>query len=269
MVLPAGSAIPPLPHLLVLAAGVAAVGLGLRRARPAVTGSLILALAPWMVAGAALHVLYQVGAAPGTVAPFLGSPAVYVTTAVVAGAAWLGARSAGDPRTSTRTLGGAGVVLALVAVLLVLAVGGVVRVAGPVAALAGGVGLGVVVWAVLVRLRPDDAGTVGAVGLLVVVAHALDGVTTAVGVDLLDFGERSPVSRAIMDAAAALPTADVLGVGWLFVLVKLLVAAAVVVLFADYVREEPTQGYGLLGLIAAVGLGPGTHNLLLYVVAPA
>ena len=100
-----------------------------------------------------------------------------------------------------------------------------------------------------------------------IVSHALDGVSTAAGVDLLGFGERTPASRAIMEVAAALPTADLLGVGWLFVLVKVVVASAVVVLFAEYVREDPTPGYSLLGLIAAVGLGPASHNLLLYAVA--
>ena len=286
MVLPAGTSLPPLPHLLVLLAGVGAVGWLLRRERPAVTGSVVLALAPWMVVGAALHVLYQVGTLPGPVAPFFGTPAVYVTTAVVAGAVWLAAGALGGDEASgrvggdeasgriaggraARVLGGAGLVLALAAVALTLAVGGVVRVAVPLGALLAGVALGVGVWLVLGRLRPDDVETVGSVGLLVLCAHALDGVSTAAGVDVLGFGERSPASRAIMDVAAALPTAELLGVGWLFVLVKLAIAAAVVVLFADYVREEPAQGNALLGLIAAVGLGPGTHNLLLYAVASA
>lgn len=267
MVLPEGTSVPPLPHLLVLAAGVAVVGWGMRRDRPAVTEPVVLALAPWMVAGAALHVLYQAGTVPPDIAPFLGTPAVYVTTAVVAGSTWLAARRVGDARSPVRPLAGVGVALALAAVVLALAAGGVDRVAVPLAALAVGIGLGGGGWVALARLRPGAVATCGYVGLLVLVAHALDGVSTAAGVDLLGFGERSPASRAIMDAAAALPTAEVLGVGWLFVLVKLAVAAAVVVLFAEYVREEPSPGYALLGLIAAVGLGPGVHNVLLYAVA--
>lgn len=269
MVLPAGSSIPPLPHLLVLAAGVAVVGWLLWRERPSITGPVVLALAPWMVVGAALHVLYQVGGAPAAVAPLLGTPSVYVSTAVLAGAVWLAARSVWG-RTpsglSVYLLAGTGAVMALAAVVLTLAVGGVVRVVVPLAALLIGALLGGGLWVALGRLRPDDVGTVGSVGLLVLFAHALDGVSTAVGVDVLGFGERSPVSRAIMDVAATLPAAEVLGVGWLFVTVKVVVAAGVVILFADYLREEPTQGYGLLGLIAAVGLGPGTHNLLLYAI---
>jgi uncharacterized membrane protein len=104
------------------------------------------------------------------------------------------------------------------------------------------------------------------VGVLVVFAHALDGVSTAVGADLLGFEERTPLSAAILEFAGTLPTADPLGVGWLFVLVKLALAGAIVSLFADYVREEPTQAYLLLSGVIAVGLGPGAQNVLLYVV---
>lgn len=264
MVLPAGTALPSLPHFIVILAGALAIGALLRRERPAVTQPVVLALVPWMVAGASLHVLYQVGAVPPPLAPFFGTPAVYVSTAVVAGATWLLARRfAASPELRLAVVGSG---LAIAAVAFAIVVGGVVRLAVPLAALVVGVALGVVVWRALLNLRPEATAASGLVGLLVLVGHAVDGVATTAGVDLLGFGERSPASRAIMDVAAALPTAEVLGVGWLFVLVKLAVAAAVVVLFSEYVRDEPTQGYSLLGLIAAVGLGPGAHNVLLFVV---
>ena len=265
MVLPEGTAAPPLPHLLVILAGVVAVGGLLWRERPAVTEAVVLALAPWMVAGASLHVLYQVGAVSPLVAPFLGTPAVYVSTAVVAGATWLLARRyAASPELRLAVVGSG---LAITAVAFTLVVGGVVRLVVPLGALVAGVGLGALLWRALLWLRPAETAASGFVGPLVLVGHAVDGVATAAGVDLLGFGERSPASRAVMDVAGSLPTAELLGVGWLFVLVKLAVAAAVVVLFAEYVREEPSQGYSLLGLIAAVGLGPGVHNVLLFVVA--
>ena len=53
----------------------------------------------------------------------------------------------------------------------------------------------------------------------------------------------------------------------LVVVVALVVAAGVVWLFAAYVREEPAEGYLLLGFVAAMGLGPAAHNLLLFSVA--
>jgi uncharacterized membrane protein len=117
------------------------------------------------------------------------------------------------------------------------------------------------------RVSPDAVAATGSSGLLVVFAHALDGVSTAVGVDFLRASERTPLSAAILEFAGTLPTADPLGVGWLFVIVKLALAAAIVHLFAGYVREDPGQAYLLLAVIAAVGLGPGTQNVLLFAVA--
>jgi uncharacterized membrane protein len=98
-------------------------------------------------------------------------------------------------------------------------------------------------------------------------AHGVDGVTTAVGVDLLGFGERTPLSALILEAAAALPTAATLGTGWLFVLVKLTVAAVAVAAVAPTVAETDREGYALLAVVVAVGLGPGVHNALLFAVA--
>jgi uncharacterized membrane protein len=107
----------------------------------------------------------------------------------------------------------------------------------------------------------------GRLGILAVGAHALDGVSTAVGIDLLGFGERTPLSRLVIEFGASLPTAPAIGGAWLFVLVKLVVASVVVVALTETVREEPTTGRLLLGFVAAVGLGPGAHNVLLFTVA--
>jgi uncharacterized membrane protein len=126
--------------------------------------------------------------------------------------------------------------------------------------------VGVAAWWLLRRVAPG-VEVAGAVGALAVVGHALDGVSTAVGIDVLGFGERTPLSRVIIEAAAALPTADAIGAGWLFVVVKLVVASVVVVLLADLMREDPREGSLLLGFVAAVGLGPGAHNLLLFAIA--
>jgi uncharacterized membrane protein len=260
--LPEGFALPPLPYLAVLGVGVVAVGYGLRRRRPAVGEREVLALAPWMVLGASLHVLYAVGAAPPPVRPFLGTPAVYVSVAVVAGATWLALDARGSV---VRPLAGLGTALALASVGAVLASGlarGTLAPAWPVAALVAGVVLAAVGWTLLVRVVPGAADT-GWVGRLAMLGHAVDGASTAVGVGLLGFDERTPLSRLIIEAGDA-----VAGVGGpTFVVVKLLVAGVVVALLADYVREDPAEGYAVVGLVAAVGLGPGVHNLLLFTVA--
>jgi uncharacterized membrane protein len=121
-------------------------------------------------------------------------------------------------------------------------------------------------WLLLRRLSPAVTVT-GRLGILAVGAHALDGVSTAVGIDLLGFGERTPLSRLVIEFGASLPTAPAIGGAWLFVLVKLVVASVVVVALTETVREEPTTGRLLLGFVAAVGLGPGAHNVLLFTVA--
>jgi uncharacterized membrane protein len=106
----------------------------------------------------------------------------------------------------------------------------------------------------------------GAVGALAVFGHTLDGVSTAVGYDLLGFGEQTPLSRLIIEAGGALPTAEFIGSAWVFALVKVLVGVGIVALFEEYVRADPLEGYLLLGLVVAVGLGPGFHNLVLFAI---
>lgn len=284
--LPEGTTLPPAPYLVavLLAAGV--VGLALRRRPPSVTDRHVLALAPWIALGSAAHVLYVIGALPPLLSPLAGSPTVYLTVGTLAGAAWIAAETrigaaAGDSTTADATsstatdasdgrvplgLAAVGTVLLLPVVAVALADG--VSSAGAIwsgIALVATVPVAAVVWAGLTRLRPEVAVT-GAVGALTVFGHALDGISTAIGTSQLGFGERTPLSRILLEFEW-LPSVPVLGEGWLFVLVKLAVASLVVWLFAAYVRETPAEGYLLLGFIAAVGLGPAVHNLLLFTVA--
>jgi uncharacterized membrane protein len=220
-----------------------------------------------MLAGAWLHVLHVVGAAPAVVDPLLGTPAAYLTTAVLAGAVWLGVDAASVA--TERAFAVAGAVLAAVA----LAVGfqwgfteGTIGVAWPVVAGVLGVAVGLGVWAALVRAYPG-VGDAGFAGALAVVAHSVDGVSTAIGIDVLDATERTPLSRAIIEFGATLPTAEFLGSAWLFVLVKLALGAGITALLAESVRDVPRQGRLLLVFVAAVGLGPGAHNLLLFSIS--
>jgi uncharacterized membrane protein len=266
-VLPAGFALPPLPHLLALLAGLALVAVGFARRSPAVTSRHVIGLAPWMVTGSALHVLYVVEALPATVRPLAGTPSVYASVAVVAGGVWLltdRAASLNPPLALAVT----GTVAFLAAVAGAVASGmarGSLSAFWPAVGLVVSVVVGAAGWVTLRRLHPPVEVT-GAVGLLAVLGHALDGVSTAVGIDVLGYGERTPLSAIVLELAGSLPTASSLGRGWLFVLVKLAVVGVVVALLADYVREDPDEGFLLLGFVAAVGLGPGVHNLLLFAV---
>ncbi|GAA0717026.1 putative membrane protein [Halorubrum trapanicum] len=263
--LPAGTTLPPAPHLLVVLLATGGVVAALRRRRPGVTARRVLALAPWMALGSAAHVLYVVDALPSLLSPLAGSPTVYLTVGSLAGAAWLAADAASPDRVAT-TLAAAGALL-LVPVVAVAAGTGISSDGArwSAVALALTVPLAGAAWVGLTRFRPEAAVT-GAVGALAVFGHALDGVSTAVGTTQLGFGERTPVSRILLELGP-IPPVPVLGEGWLFLLVKLAVATAVVWLFAAYVRETPAEGYLLLGFVAAMGLGPAAHNLLLFSVA--
>ncbi len=266
MVLPAGTTLPPLPYLASVLLAIAGVGFGLRRQSVGLRNRSVVALGPWMVAGAGLYVLYQIDVVPRILAPLFGSPTVYATTFVVAGIVWLVADRRGDPEPIVAATGS---LAALFPIGLALAVGryrGTFAPIWPLLGVVGGIGLGAGVWWLFARSHPEPARHVGAAGALVIVGHALDGVSTAIGVDILGFGEQTPLSRLVLEAAGALPTAETIGVGWLFVLVKLGVSVGVVWLLADYVREDPQGGNGLMLLVAAVGLGPGAHNLLLFAV---
>lgn len=263
MVLPRGFALPPLPYLLGLTLGLAAVGAALAARRPAVRERHALALVPWVLVGATAHVLYVVGALPEAVRPLAGTPAVYATVAVVAGAAWAGLDATG--RDPARPLGLVGVALFVPLLGAALATAESLAPRWPGVAVVVAALLAAGAWRALLAVRPGVAVT-ARVGPLVVFAHALDGVSTAVGVDVLGFGERTPLSQVIIEFGAALPTADLLGAAWPFVLVKVALAAVVAVVLADFVRDEPTEGYALLALVAALGLGPAVHNLVLFTV---
>lgn len=271
MVLPSGFALPPLPVLLVVLTAAAGIGYALSRVGVAVTDRTILAFAPWIMVGSASYVCYQIGVWPASIAPFFGSPTVYLTTFAIAGAVWLVAQRTGD---EYRVLAGVGFVALSFPIALALNHGtrnGELTWFWPIVGVIAGIVLTAVTWWVLGRLRPWVTETTARVGGLAVLGHALDATSTTVGVDILGFGEQTPLSAAVMHAAAVLQESLLgsvpLGVGWLFVLVKLLVAAGVVTLLADLVRDDPTQGRLLLGFVAAVGLGPGVHNVLLFIVS--
>lgn len=271
-VLPEGTTIPPLAYTGVLVLGLLTVGALLWTLSPPVTHRTVLALAAWMMVGGTLHVIYQLRELPPVIEPLLASPAVYATTAVVAGSVWIvttlrAAMTSHDPDRAFGVIG----LLALSALLtfgVVEAVfAGTLR---PLPAVVAVVATGIVAaiaWAALSIYFTDAAAVTSWSGAVVVVSHTLDGVTTAVGHDLLpDATERTPASQYILEVGGMLPTAEYVGAGWLFVFVKLLLAATIVVLFRDWVREQPRPALLAMALIAAVGLGPGFHNLVLFVL---
>jgi uncharacterized membrane protein len=272
-----GFVVPAPLYTATLLVSAVAVTVLLVAVRPPVTQRTVIATLPWMVGGALLHVLYQLHLAldetllPELLAPALSAPSVYLTTFTLLGIIWVGTTmvvpSPDRYGRVARTLGIAG--SALVVALATFAVWEArsqfaLQPALPVLGLIVAL---VVTFAFYIaiglwRARVIDQARYA--GAAVLFAHIFDGVTTAIGIEALGAEERSTIPRRVMEFAADLPTASVLGEAWLFVVLKLVVAAAVVILFADYVREEPTEGNLFFAVIAAVGLGPGTQNFFLF-----
>lgn len=272
MVLPEGFVVPPWYYLVPLALFLVGVGAILLAIEPPVTDEMVIALAPWMMLGATLHVLYKLEAYPPMIEPLFSSPAVYATVAVVAGLVWIVATfiyAAGLHDSIPRLVGVPGLgffsVFAMITIMLGYEQGAfepfwpviAVVVAGLVTALA---------WIALSLWFTDVAAATGLTGAFVVFSQTLDGVSTAVGYDVLGAGEEVPLSRLILEVGEALPTYEAIGAGWVFVLVKVALSMVVVGLFAGYVRDRPRQARLILAVIAAVGLGPAVHNLLLFII---
>jgi len=121
--------------------------------------------------------------------------------------------------------------------------------------------------------KPEiNAGT-GLIGLIVLWAHAIDGVANVIAADWatalghpFTYGAKHPANRIIIqitDSFLPESIASVIGTSWPFLVVKLVVALGIVWLFDEQIMDESPR-YALLLLIAAVavGLGPGTRDIL-------
>jgi uncharacterized membrane protein len=117
-----------------------------------------------------------------------------------------------------------------------------------------------------------NAGT-RRIGLVVLFGHALDGVANVLASDwagLLGlpfaYSPKHPINRFIIDITQAVAPAglvEAIGSAWPFLLVKLVAASIVLALFDRSVFDEsPRYAVLLLVAILAVGLGPGTRDMI-------
>jgi len=129
------------------------------------------------------------------------------------------------------------------------------------------------VWKLIGASYPElNAGT-GFIGGVVIWAHAVDGMANVVGLDWMpalgagaNLVPKHPVNAAIVNITGAVLPESILaatGDAWPFLLVKLAAATFLVWVFNDDLFEE-TPRYTILLLVAvvAVGLGPGTRDML-------
>ncbi|MFB6255115.1 MAG: DUF63 family protein [Haloplanus sp.] len=249
---------------------------------------LFFALIPFVFFGGALRVVEDVtDAAAGSPIGYplntlIISPVIYftvfaVTLLAVVGSVALARR--GVVERYTRPLLGSGVVVLGTTLLFLLwsgvAPGGPGTLYPPVIVVillgstlaAGGA------WGLIERYAPAiNAGT-GRMGFVVIWGHAVDGVANVVGLDWMialgagpNLVPKHPVNRAIVEITAATLPASVLAVTgdtWPFLVVKLVAATLVVWLFDEQIFEDSPR-YAVLLMIAilAVGLGPGTRDML-------
>lgn len=275
-VLPSGFGLPPLPYVVGLVLGTLIVSVMLVALRPEVSSWDVLAMGVWMAVGATWHALAYLEVVPTEASYLLGAPAVYLTTFIALGGLWLVATigTTAELFSSTaRILGGVGILVLIVSLAYMIQQGlsAATRYTldpfWPVVGLFVAVLVAALAFIVLALVHTESVATSGRVGAFVVFAHTLDGVSTAIGVDKLGTGEQTPLPQLIMGVAADLPTAEHIGVGWLFVLTKVVLALVIVAVFADYLKESPSRGRVAMSLMAAVGFGPGVFNLLLFMMA--
>jgi len=117
-----------------------------------------------------------------------------------------------------------------------------------------------------------NAGT-GKIGLVVLWGHAIDGVANVIAADWLGalgvnltYSAKHPANRFIIDVTESVLPSSVIattGSSWPFLVVKMVVALAVVWIFDEQIFDEnPRYAILLLVAIVAVGLGPGTRDMI-------
>ena len=248
------------------------------------------ALVPFMLFGGALRVVedsfvaaqraglepaIEFPASAALISPFIYFTVFFVTLAALVVAKWL--EHTGRTDTYHYPLGaiGAGILAITAGYLTFLAmttdyVGWhpliLVTVVGLATLIAGGVYLA------LERWSPATNSGTGLIGAVVVWAHAIDGVANVLASDwtwvfgLAGYGSKHPIDRILSGILTSVQPASVtamVGDSWLFLVVKIAVAVLIVSLFDDrFMDESPRYAVMLLGAVVAVGLGPGTRDMI-------
>jgi uncharacterized membrane protein len=253
---------------------------------------LFYALVPIMLFGGALRTVedafdagLRAGATPPITFPWntwLISPQIYVTVFLIAVALlvlsrWLSIRGVVESYQRALFAGGSAVLAITLGVLVWLSLSTAyatflpqftILTVGIATVLAGAI------WWLLERYRPAvNAGT-GRIGAVVIWGHAIDGTANVLGLDWAvalgypggNLRSKHVVNQLLVDLTEALLPPDLIaqiGTAWPFLLVKLVVPVAVIWVFDERIFEEsPRYAYLLLIAILAVGLGPGTRDML-------
>ena len=252
-----------------------------------------LALVPFVLFGGALRTVedafvaaLEAGATPALEFPasaLLISPFIYFTVFGVATASFflskrLHHRGITDTYTYPLATIGVGVLVTTLGYLVSLALTTDYIEFEPTIA-ASIIGLATVsalaVYAGAARFWPAANAATGIIGLVVIWGHAIDGFANVLANDWthvwnlgISYNPKHPFNEFVIDTTGSLQGGDAIagiyvGEAWPFALIKLAIPLAIVALFNDeFMDESPRFAIMLLGAIIAVGLGPGTRDML-------
>ncbi|MGM0590306.1 MAG: DUF63 family protein [Halobacteriota archaeon] len=248
------------------------------------------ALLPFMFFGGALRVVEDANDTPGAADALISyplntlfiSPIIYftvfaVTLVAVVASVTLARRGVVDSYERPLFAAGVAVLAATVGYLVVLAATGTSGVTFypqvlVIILLLATASTAVVWWLASTYAPGINAGT-GSIGLVLIWGHAIDGAANVIGLDWMialgagpNLVPKHPVNLAIVEFTGSTLPPSVLaltGAAWPFLLVKLAAAVFIIWVFDAEVFEE-TPRYAILLLVAAlaVGLGPGTRDML-------
>ena len=130
-----------------------------------------------------------------------------------------------------------------------------------------------VTWKLATAYVPDIRAGTGVAGIVIIWGHAVDGVANVIGLNWMpaltgtaNLVPKHVVNALIVDWTGRLlpqPIVSVTGDAWPFLLVKLAAAAFVVWVFnGELFDESPRYTLLLLITVLAVGLGPGSRDML-------
>ena len=126
-------------------------------------------------------------------------------------------------------------------------------------------------YSLIERVAPRVNRGTGCLGVVVIWAHAIDGVANVIASDWATafglaslYGSKHPVDRILAGFTESTPVlAAVPGDSWLFLVVKIVVPVAILSVFEqEFFDDSPRYAVLLLMAIIAVGLGPGTRDML-------
>jgi len=289
---PGYTAVSTLGYMIILVFMLSGVYLLIRRLDLDPLPEFFFALVPFMLFGGALRVVedsfvaaqdagfepaIEFPASAALISPFIYFTVFFVTIAALAVAKYL--ERAGYTDSYQYPLGaiGAGVFLATAGYLASLSVTTEYVLSFPlvvVVTVGLATALAVVLYYAIGAYRPHWHSGTGAMGLVVIWGHGIDGVanvlasdwTGAFGIPGEGYSAKHVVNRIIIDVTNAVQPAwltDVVGDSWTFLLVKLVVAVGIVAVFDEqFIDDSPRYAVMLLVAIVAVGLGPGTRDMI-------